>query len=145
MLMQQPWRIWVDESLGMITLPEQDMVILCYRHIVASISMRWCWVWKGMTQNTVLCRYNTVNILWNILKSLSWNNGCLRWIPTLIYILPQSLQWCMQNHVISDCVILAPDCMIQYEDVHKCCYFWGEQSCRTRNVGLKSNLLRSGF
>ena len=34
-----------------------------------------------------------------------WAMGCLLWVQTLIYILPQSLQWCMQYHAILSSVI----------------------------------------
>ena len=33
--------------------------------------------------------------------------GCLLWVQLLIDILSQSLQWCLQYHVILDCVIMA--------------------------------------
>ena len=68
----------------------------------------------------VQCRYNTVNFLPNspkihpISHLLGWGMGCILWVQTLIYTLPQSLQWCMQYHVILDCIITAPDCMHYY-------------------------------
>ena len=36
--------------------------------------------------------------------------GCLLWVQTLIYILYQSLKWCMKYHVILYHVITTPDC-----------------------------------
>ena len=37
--------------------------------------------------------------------------GCLWCIQTPLYILPQSLKWCMQYHVKSDSVITASNCI----------------------------------
>ena len=56
--------------------------------------------------DTVLCRYITVNFLPNpyiihpIVHPDGWAMGCLLWVWTLINNVPQSLQWCMQYHVI---------------------------------------------
>ena len=65
--------------------------------------------------NTVRCRYNAVNFLQNphtrhpIAHPWGWGMRCRLCAQTLIHILLQSLQWCMQYHVILDRVKLAPD------------------------------------
>ena len=67
---------------------------------------------------TVRCCYNTVNCLQNhhkrhpIARPLGRVMRYLLWVQTLIEILAQSLQWCVQYHVISECVITALDCML---------------------------------
>ena len=64
----------------------------------------------------VWCRYNAVNFLQNlhrihpIARPLGRGMGCILWVQTVIYTLPQSLQWCMQNHDILDRVITTLDC-----------------------------------
>ena len=40
--------------------------------------------------------------------------GCILWVQTVVYTLPQSLQWYMQYHVILDRIITALDCMPLY-------------------------------
>ena len=40
--------------------------------------------------------------------------GCILWVGTVIYTLPQSLQWYMQNNVTLDSVITALDCITAY-------------------------------
>ena len=68
------------------------------------------------TACTVQCRYCMVNFLRNPYNRHSivhpWGRDmrCLLWVQTLIYVLPQSVQWYMQYHVILDLVITAPDC-----------------------------------
>ena len=37
-----------------------------------------------------------------IARSLGRGMGCILWVQTVVYTLPQSLQWCMQCHVILD-------------------------------------------
>ena len=39
--------------------------------------------------------------------------GCLLWVWPLTYVLPPSLQCCMQYYVVLDCVITAPSCVSQ--------------------------------
>ena len=69
---------------------------------------------------TVRCCYNVVNFLPNshkrhpIAHPLGPGMGYILWVQTMIYTLPQSLQWCMQYHVILDCVVTAFDCILCY-------------------------------
>ena len=64
-------------------------------------------------------QYNTV-MTWSVfcktftkyipyLAQWGQNMGCILWVQTLIYTLPQSLQWCILYHVIFDHVITALD------------------------------------
>ena len=69
-------------------------------------------IWNGlflksvltMDTYTVQCHYNVVNFLPNphkihpIARPLGWGMGCILWVQTVIYALPQSVQWCMQYH-----------------------------------------------
>ena len=84
----------------------------------------WCFVMiidarsQGISKHsTVQWHYNAVNFLQNhrkrhpIAHPLGWDMGCLLWIKTYIHILPLSLQWCVQYHVILDHVIMALDCI----------------------------------
>ena len=72
------------------------------------------WQWFIIT---VLCRYNAANFLWNFHKihpiagPIGQAMGCILWVQTMFYTLPQSQQWCMQYHVILDLIIMALDCM----------------------------------
>ena len=74
----------------------------------------------------VRCRYNAVNFLPNhhkihlIAHPIERGMGCILCAQTVVYTLHQSLQWCMQYHVILDCVITTLDCIWQ-----KCCVAWG--------------------
>ena len=60
---------------------------------------------------TVWCGYNKVNFLpysqklHPIACPLGWGMECILWIRTVIYTLPQALQWCMQYHVTLDWVL----------------------------------------
>ena len=69
----------------------------------------------GYHRYTVQCRYNAVNFLSNphkihpIAHPLGRGMGCILWLQTVIYTLPQSPQWCMQYHVTLDLVIMALD------------------------------------
>ena len=62
--------------------------------------------------------YNAPNLHTNIPKRhsiarpLGRGMGCILWIQHLIDILPQFLQLFMQNLTISDCVIMALDCIM---------------------------------
>ena len=50
--------------------------------------------------------------------------GCLLWGQAQVYVLLQSLEWCIQYHVISDRVIMALDCMNDIwvlNNNHMCC------------------------
>ena len=80
-------------------------------------------------KNTVRCRYNAVNFLQNphnihpIAHPWGRGMGCILWAQIVIYTLPQSLQWCMQYHVILDRVITALDCLCTFIDFfHDCVY-----------------------
>ena len=84
----------------------------------AAAEWRWwwrCWWWL---HDTVQCRYNAVDFLQihhkrhPIARPLGRGMGCLLLIGIYIQILPQSLQWCVQYHVILDRVITALDCNI---------------------------------
>ena len=83
--------------------------------------------------NTLECRYNVVSFLKTphkrhpIACPLGQDMGCLLWIEPLIYILSQSVQWCMQYHLILDCVIMAPDC--SYETSKELCLTWWSSLC----------------
>ena len=46
----------------------------------------------------------------SIARPLGRVMGCILWTQTVIYTLPQSLQWSMQYHVTFDHVITALDC-----------------------------------
>ena len=69
---------------------------------------------------TVRCCYNPVDFLQNlhnihpIACLFVRGMGCILWVQTVIYTLPQSLQWCMQYHVILDHVIMALDSIWEY-------------------------------
>ena len=73
--------------------------------------------WLGNFDSTVRCRYNAVIFLPNpykihpIVRPLGRGMGCILMIQTVIYTLRQSLQWCVQHHVILDRVITTPDCI----------------------------------
>ena len=62
-------------------------------------------------------RYNAVNFHPNPHKrhpiTRPWGRGmgCVMWTLPLMHILPQSLSYHMQNHVMMDRLITAPDCM----------------------------------
>ena len=45
--------------------------------------------------------------------------GCLLWLQTLVYILPQSLQWLIDKHVTSDRIITAPDSMFLFRETYR--------------------------
>ena len=65
---------------------------------------------------TVWYHYDPVNFFWNSHKRhpiacpVGWAMGFLLWAQTLIYILPLSLHWCMQYHIILYHVITASNC-----------------------------------
>ena len=65
-----------------------------------------------------ICHYNVVSFLKNphkrhpIAHPLGRDMGCFFWIQTLIYIMSQWVQWCMQYHLILDRIITAPDCIL---------------------------------
>ena len=72
---------------------------------------------QSPAENTVQCRYNAVNFLpkWNphkrhpIARPLGQDMRCLLWVEILMDILSQSQKWCMQYHVILDCIIMVLD------------------------------------
>ena len=72
--------------------------------------------WQGFII-TVLCHYNAINFFLNFHKihpiagPLGWAMGCILWVKTIFYTMPQSQQWCMPYHVIADLVITALNCM----------------------------------
>ena len=61
--------------------------------------------------------YNAVKFLQNahkrhpIAHPLGQDIRCILWAQTLIYSLPQSLQWWIQYHIILDRIITALDCI----------------------------------
>ena len=71
--------------------------------------------------HTVLCRYNAVKFLPNspkihpLARPLGRGMGCILWVRTVIFTLPQSLQWLVQYHVILDHVITALGCIWPFE------------------------------
>ena len=68
-------------------------------------------------QCTVRFRYNVVNFIkiehkgHPIVRPLGRGMGCLLWIQSLIYFLPQSYHCCVQYYSILDPVITALDCI----------------------------------
>ena len=42
--------------------------------------------------------------------------GCLSWVRTVIYKLPQSLQWCMQYQVVEDSALMALSYIYKVQD-----------------------------
>ena len=68
-------------------------------------------------KGTVRCRYSVISFLKNsherhpIAHLLGRDTGCLLWLQTLIYILPQSVQRSLQYHVLCGCVITAHHCI----------------------------------
>ena len=83
----------------------QDKWNLVFHKVIFQIPA-WSQWWKDIENaNTVWCHYNAVNFLQNphkrhpIACPLGWGMRCLLCVQTLICILPQSLQWCMQYHV----------------------------------------------
>ena len=73
--------------------------------------------------NTVWCHYNVVKFLQIPHNShpiaCPWGRdmGCLLWIQIAIYVLPQQLEYCMQNHVVVDRITTALHCT-------GCIYWW---------------------
>ena len=58
---------------------------------------------------------------------LGWGMGCLLWNQIIIYIQLQSLQCCMQYHVILDRILMAIDCICKVEisqDIAIMCTYW---------------------
>ena len=74
---------------------------------------------------TVRCRYNAVNFHPNvhkrhlIVRPKARDMGCLLWIEHLIHVLPLSLSYHMQNHVMLDIAKTALHCTL---DVHNVIY-----------------------
>ena len=83
-----------------------------------------CWSGWGDTRDvglgyiTVRCRYHVVNFHLNphekypIARPLERDMGCMMWVQTVIYILAQSMQWCIQYDVILDRVVSTLDCIL---------------------------------
>ena len=71
---------------------------------------------------TVRCYYNITNFLLNLhnrhplAHQLGCDMGCLLWVQILTDVLLQSLQCCIQHHVMLDCIITAPNC--RYKPIH---------------------------
>ena len=65
----------------------------------------------SFTLITVWCRYSVVNYPKSSQNTVRARYGVSSWVQSLIYILNQSPQWCVQYHVILDCVITALDCL----------------------------------
>ena len=81
--------------------------------------MRYNHTYMYSMHNTVRCCYNTVNFLQKFHKIHPVARplgrrcmGCILWVKTLIYILPQSLWWCMQYGFILYRVITVPNCTL---------------------------------
>ena len=78
------------------------------------------------TRNTVRCRYNAVNFLQNnhnrhpIARPWGRDMGCLLWVQALIYILSQSLHYCVHYDIIFDRVITALHCIDYIRLVDHC-------------------------
>ena len=73
-------------------------------------------VWRSK-KVAVQCPYNAVNFLPNqnkihpITRPLGRGMGCILVVQTVIHTLPQSLQWCVQYHLILYHVITTLDCI----------------------------------
>ena len=99
----------------------------------------WCHKASEVT-SIVWCLYNAVNFLPNphkihpIAHPLGWDMGCILWVQTVIYTLPQSMQWCMWYHVILNRVITALNCTLHWTALY--------QHSTVRYTGLRFNSTR---
>ena len=75
-----------------------------------------CHYGTALYMHTRRC-YNAISFLQNFHKRcpiahpLGRAMRCLLWVQALIHILPHSLQWCMQYHVILYRFMMASDCI----------------------------------
>ena len=108
--------LWRKSNLGHIAHPMQfahNFVGLCFS-VVMSLFLDDP---HDIFTHTLQCCYSAVNFLQNINKKHPLARpegramGCLLWVQPLIDILSYVLQWCVQYHVILDCVIMVLDCM----------------------------------
>ena len=93
-------------------------VFLYFRHGWNSQTVKSVLKWHPCVfGSTVWCCYNVVNFLQNchkmypIARLLGWGMGRVLWVQTLIYFLPQLMQWCVQYHVILYRIVMAHNCM----------------------------------
>ena len=64
--------------------------------------------------NTVQWYHNVVNFLENTHDRHLIAHLCLLWMQTLIWVMPESLQFCMEYHVIFDPIMVC-DCTLKLE------------------------------
>ena len=96
----------------------------------------------------VRCHYNVVDFLQNpqrrhiIACPSGWNMRCIFFIQMLISILPQSLQWYMQYHVLLACIIMSPGCFLEEKKDHTWGYHFISLAIivETLNINLVNNL-----
>ena len=123
--MRQWYKYLTTQSTSGVCVPSNGRSLLCVmtpRHATPTLCG-----WERMVMaalcnhcrrqwSTVRCYYKVVNFLPNprkihpIVCPSGWAMGCILWVQIVIYTLPQSLQWCMQYHVILDHAIMALDC-----------------------------------
>ena len=97
------------------------------------------------------CHYNAIKFLPNLHTkhpiALMWGRGmgCFLWVQTLIYILSQLLQCCLQYLAILDCIIMASNCIIQRVQVSAVVFcthdpyvllFYHVNICSKRHISL---------
>ena len=98
---------------------------MSWGHVLFWNSQRIAW-WRTFNiftpwLDTAQYHYNVVIFLQNpdkrhpIARPLGWGMGCLLWVQTLFCIMPQSLQWYMQYHVILCHVIPYCSCWPLYD------------------------------
>ena len=87
--------------------------LISYIRGITSPHWKFSWImclWDNrQVYNTMRCHYNAVIFLRNFWKK-KHPVGQDMWCVLPVYILPHSLQWCVQHNVILDRGIMAPDC-----------------------------------
>ena len=116
----QPWR--ASQGRGACWWAGWDRVTIHHLLLLILLVLHICEMFLLILINilqriTVWCIYNQVTFLSNphnrhpVAHQWRWYLGCLMCLQTVIYILPQSLQYHRPWHVILYHVITAPDCM----------------------------------
>ena len=89
--------------------------------VIFTITIQIQWIFNfAFIQITALCQYNAVNFhpksckRHSIARQQGWVMVCLLWIQYLIYILPPSLQWCIQYLIILGHSITTLNYMIKW-------------------------------
>ena len=75
------------------------------------------YMWHEVIMNIATITSHSFTISPSDINSLSTALVCLLWAKTLIYLLPQSLKWCMQYSLIFDRVIMVLHC-IKHSNKH---------------------------